>query len=553
MSNMVDRQADKRAGSGASSAWSIALAAPMLGLAALLLRPELDLVWEHHPSHFWLVLLTAVLSVALAYLAYEVAARRGDARLLLVALGFLSSGGFLGLHALATPGVLVAAPNAGFVVATPVGLAIGSVFAAVSTSSLAGPRAAALLRHRGLLLWGLIGLMLAWAIVSLARLPPLSGPLPSTEAAGPLAFLGVVGVALFAWSAGRSTLLFRHRRSRLSFAMAIALALLAEAMIAVALSRNWHFSWWEWHLLMAAAFVVIAAGARAEYARTRSLSATFGGLYLEATLNRLARWHSRAIADLAAARERGEPPAALLAQLRREGASADELALLQQSADELARVDELFRPYLPGQLASSLRRNPERARLGGEERSVSVLFADLAGFTSFSEDRPPTEIIRMLNAYWEAVVPVIEREGGLIEHFAGDGVLVIFNALVDQPDHAQRAARAGLAIARATEPLARANPGWPRFRIGVNSGPAMVGNVGAAGRQSFAAIGDTTNLGSRLMSVAQGGQVVVSGATREALAPAARLAMTPLGRVTIKGKRLPVEAWVLSETDEPSA
>ena len=110
-------------------AWTALLVLPVAGLALLLLRPELDVQWEHHPSHFWLVLVTAAVNVALAYLTNVAAGRYRDARLVLVSLAFLSSAGFLGLHALATPGVLLPHPNTGFVVATPVGLVIASVFA----------------------------------------------------------------------------------------------------------------------------------------------------------------------------------------------------------------------------------------------------------------------------------------------------------------------------------------------------------------------------------------------------------------------------------------
>ena len=113
---------------------AVILAVPLLGLLLLLAQPALDLRWEHHPAHFWLVLITAVLSAVLAYATGDAAGRRGDARLLYVSLAFLSSAGFLGLHALSTPGVLLDKPNTGFLIATPVGLAIGSVFAALSTA-----------------------------------------------------------------------------------------------------------------------------------------------------------------------------------------------------------------------------------------------------------------------------------------------------------------------------------------------------------------------------------------------------------------------------------
>src|SRR5215203_6126522 len=117
------------------------LAVPLLGLILLLQRPSLDVRWEHHPAHFWLVLVTAVLSAVLAYATGEAAGRRGDARLLYVSLAFLSSAGFLALHALATPGVLLGKSNAGFMIATPVGVALGSLFAALSTRDLSGDSA----------------------------------------------------------------------------------------------------------------------------------------------------------------------------------------------------------------------------------------------------------------------------------------------------------------------------------------------------------------------------------------------------------------------------
>src|SRR3954452_10773870 len=100
-----------------------ALAAPLAVLGLLLSEPGWDLHWEHHPTHFWLVMLTAAVAAVLAYATGDAAVRRGDARVLHVSLTFLSSSGFLLLHALATPGVLVVDPNPGFVLATPVGVA----------------------------------------------------------------------------------------------------------------------------------------------------------------------------------------------------------------------------------------------------------------------------------------------------------------------------------------------------------------------------------------------------------------------------------------------
>jgi adenylate cyclase len=518
---------------------------PVLGLVVLLARPELDIAWEHHPSHFWLVLFTAAVNVALAILTNVAATRYRDARLILVSLGFLASAGFLGLHALATPGVLLAHPNTGFVVATPIGLLIASAFAAASVSSLAGPRAAIVLRWRSVLFGGLVALMSVWAVLSLGNLPPLDGPPPAKEGVGPLTVLAVVAVALYLFAAWRYLGVYQRRSRIVPLMVAVAFVLLAEAMTAVVLSRNWHASWWEWHVLMLLAFAAIALGARSEYRRSGSLSGAFGGLYLEATLARVDRWHAGAIAAVAAADDRGESSERVLEQLRAEGATSDELMLLVQAARELRRLDASFRPYLPSVVAEQIRSGAGAAagRLGGEEREVSALFADLASFTTFSETRTPTAVIGMLNEYWAAVVPVIDAAGGVIEQFAGDGVMAIFNAAGDQPDHARRAARAGLAIVEAGRPLANAHPDWPTFRVGVNTGPAVVGNVGVAGRLSFAAIGDTSNVAARLMSAGEPGQVVIARTTWRALGP--RRDGVSLGPTRVKGKRDPVEAWVL--------
>jgi class 3 adenylate cyclase len=153
-------------------------------------------------------------------------------------------------------------------------------------------------------------------------------------------------------------------------------------------------------------------------------------------------------------------------------------------------------------------------------------------------------VIAMLNAYWAVTVPVVVREhGGLIERFAGDAVMVVFNAAGDQPDHAQRAVDAALGMQRATEAARHGRAGWPQFRAGVNTGTAVVGNVGTEDQRSFAAIGDTINVAARLQTAAAPGQVVVSQSTADALQNGTGL--DPLGPLELKGKAGPVDAYVV--------
>src|SRR3954451_3444296 len=436
------------------------LAIPLAGFWLLLAAPTLDGHWEQHPAHFWLVLGAAAVNASLALATGDAARRRGDARLFLVSLAFLAAAGFLGLHALATPGVLLDGRTAGFVIATPIGLLVAAGFAAMSAESLDGPRAQAVMRHARALRWGLIAVMVAWAVVSLAKLPPLDDTTPAEKASGPLVALAVVGVALYGFAAWQYLRLYRERHAAMLLGSSSAFVLLAEAMIAVAFARNWHATWWEWHLLMLAAFLLVARSARVEWREER-----FSPLYTQETV--------------------------------------------------------------------------------AGKHEVSVIFADLCGFTSFSEHRDPREVSAMLNAYFEAAIPpVVQEHGGEIDRLVGDALMATFNRRGDQPDHAVRAARAGLAIQRAATRLADENPSWPRFRVGVNTGEAMVGVLGAQGGKSYTVIGDTVNTAARLEAAAPLGTVAIGHTTLQSL-PSARTA--PLGAVRVKGKRDPVDAYVLEE------
>jgi adenylate cyclase len=510
--------------------WLIPLSIPLVGLALLLSEPRLDFHWEHHPAHFWLVLITALLSVVLGYLSGEAARRLDDARLFLVSLAFVTSAGFLALHALATPGVLLEKKNAGFVVATPVGLAIASIFAAASALDLSPSASAAVMRRQWLLRGIVFGLFGAWGIYSLSNLPPLDRALTEEEAHGPLYALAAIGLPLYAFAAVRYVQLYRRRPAPMPAAVAAAFTLLAEAMVAIAFGHNWHASWWEWHVLMTAAFGLVAFVARQEYRRRRSTAAVFKDLYLEHTGDLIDRRYAQALSRAVDSQEVGGD------------FSEEERRLLDQAAGELRRLDELFSPYLSPQLMTRLREQAGAGELGGEEREISVLFADLQGFTAFSERSTPPEVVAMLNAYWAEVVPAVATEDGMIERFAGDAVLVVFNAATDQPDHAMRAARAAIRFTEASEAVARGRPDWPRFRVGLNSGPAVIGNVGALEQRSFTAIGDTTNLAARLQAEAEPGTVVIGATTAAELTGAI---LEPLGGLELKGKGEPVQAFRL--------
>jgi class 3 adenylate cyclase len=206
------------------------------------------------------------------------------------------------------------------------------------------------------------------------------------------------------------------------------------------------------------------------------------------------------------------------------------------------RVDHLLHQYLSPDVASALIDDPGRAALGGEEIEVTVLFADLRGYTTYAERRAPAEVVAMLNLAFGVAVPIVLSEGGTVVQFMGDAMMAIFNAPNPQPDHALRAARASLVMQRAIGELPGAT-GRPLFRIGLNSGLALVGNIGAAEMRNFSALGDTTNLAARLQTFAAEGSVVIGAGTYDLIRQQA--VVRPLGSPQLKGKSLPVEVYEL--------
>jgi adenylate cyclase len=438
--------------------WAAALVLPVLGLVLLLAAPDADVRWQHDPTHFWLVLAAALTSAALAFSTSGVALRRSDARLYLVSLAFLSAAGFLALHALATPGVLLDGPNQGFALATPVGLLVAACFAAASALPLPPARSRAVVGRARLLRGGLIALMALWAALSLLSVPPLDDPTPVERASGVLVAPAAAAVVLYALAAARYLAMVLRSGSAILLGVTSAWVLLAEACVAVAFARSWHASWWEWHLLMLFAFGAIAVAARREDAQER-----FSDLYLDHT--------------------------------------------------------------------------------AAGKRDISVLFADLAGFTSFAEDRDPREVSEMLNAYFQVAIPPIVRQyGGEIDRLIGDAIMATWGTRGDQPDHAERAVSAAAALQTETARIAADHPDWPRFRAGVNTGEALVGVVGVESGRSYTVIGDMVNVAARLENRAPTGSVVVGGATLRAI-PGLRA--TSLGEIEVKGKRERVDAYLL--------
>ena len=207
----------------------------------------------------------------------------------------------------------------------------------------------------------------------------------------------------------------------------------------------------------------------------------------------------------------------------------------------------MFAQYVPPEVVSRLVAQPELLRLGGESREVTLMFTDLANFTTLSEQLSAEQTVEVLTGYFNAMTPIIHRTGGTVDKFIGDAVMAFWGAPLDDPEHAAHAVEAAIAMQQAMERLvadlrARGLPAI-HMRIGLHSGRVVVGNVGSDQRFSYTAIGDAVNLAARLEGAnkAFGTGILLSQATAGRL-PAMR-GLRALDDVIVKGKTEPVRVY----------
>jgi len=210
-------------------------------------------------------------------------------------------------------------------------------------------------------------------------------------------------------------------------------------------------------------------------------------------------------------------------------------------------IKNAFRQYLSPAVIEQLIENPDKLKLGGERRELSIFFSDLQGFTSLSEGLSPEDLTSLLNEYLSAMTDIIQGEGGTIDKYEGDAIIAFWNAPLPLEDHAQRAVRAALACQ--TE-LARLRPVFAQrtgkdlfMRIGINTGPAVVGNMGSRTRFDYTMLGDAVNLAARLEGINKqfGTYTMISQATLDATRAA--FPTRELSRVAVVGRAEPVVVY----------
>jgi adenylate cyclase len=219
------------------------------------------------------------------------------------------------------------------------------------------------------------------------------------------------------------------------------------------------------------------------------------------------------------------------------------------------QIHDLFSRYVSPEIAQKIVESYDQGKLqlGGEERELTVLFADIRGFTPLSEGLAPAEVVALLNVFLEEMSTIVMKNGGAINKYIGDNIMAFWNAPYPQPDHAWMAVQAGLGMLEAVRRLnASGRFVTPvQFGIGINTGLVVVGNVGSRQRLEYTPIGDTVNTASRLCGVAPGGACFVGKGTYEIVKD--RITPVQVHRMMLKGKHEPVEIYELRPDPEKKA
>ena len=243
--------------------------------------------------------------------------------------------------------------------------------------------------------------------------------------------------------------------------------------------------------------------------------------------------------------------AATVAALRRRRAVLERL--VEQNARELDRLQRSFARFAPAELVERIA--TESMLAVGERREVTVMFADLRGFTQISEQLDPAGVVNLLNGYFQAMSAAIQSHHGHITRLMGDGIMSVFGALERNPWHVQDAVEAALDMRQAlAEYNARmASKGLPRlgFGVGIHCGTVVAGLVGSEKMQEFTVMGDVVNVASRVEALTRrlDCDILVTGEVRGHLGD--RFQMSEMPPAEIKGKSRPIVTWAVQALQLP--
>jgi adenylate cyclase len=224
---------------------------------------------------------------------------------------------------------------------------------------------------------------------------------------------------------------------------------------------------------------------------------------------------------------------------------------------ERKKIRGAFSHYVSSSVVNEVLKNPEKLKLGGDMKELTVLFSDIRGFTTISEGLSPEQVHLLINEYLTAMTDIVFKHGGTLDKYMGDAIMAIYGAPVDQPDHAQKACDTALEMMQALKEL---NAGWAGegkpvldIGIGINTGMMMVGNMGSEQRFEYTVLGDAVNLGSRLEGANKNylTHILISEFTYEKVKE--QFLCMEMDSVRVKGKTKPVRIYQLMGRKDASA
>lgn len=216
---------------------------------------------------------------------------------------------------------------------------------------------------------------------------------------------------------------------------------------------------------------------------------------------------------------------------------------------EKKKIKGAFHYYLTASVINEMLKNPEKLKLGGEKKDLTVLFSDIRGFTTISEGLSPEMLVKLLNEYLTVMTDIVFKYDGLLDKYMGDAIMAVYGAPLDQEDHAERACYTALDMMDGLKVLQEKweAEGTPKFNIGIgiNSGPMVVGNMGSQRRFDYTVMGDSVNLGSRLEGANKqySTNIIISELTYGKVKD--KFLCRELDSVRVKGKDLPVKIYEL--------
>jgi class 3 adenylate cyclase len=233
-------------------------------------------------------------------------------------------------------------------------------------------------------------------------------------------------------------------------------------------------------------------------------------------------------------------PRELIARIDTRLRAKQETDRLRETQQQIRRT---FERFVAAEVVQQLLADPTHVALGGRLQEVTVLFADLEGFTPLSERLDPKVVLTVLNRYLELIVDKLKAHGGTIDKYMGDCVMALFNTPLPQPDHALRAVTAAMSIRNSMQSFyTELDENFHlAVNFGIHTGNAVVGNIGTADFMDFTAIGDTINTASRIQHISHGGQTIVSRTTYEQVS--ACVEAVARGPHQVKGREEPVDIY----------